>query len=85
MVPDRYRTGTENVKSRYRIGTEKVPGWVNSVPVPVRYQFSTGSVPVRSSLIYSLINMINDLRERGEIALNGTAGTELPRVFIDAS
>ncbi|MFS7908137.1 hypothetical protein Hanom_Chr01g00079681 [Helianthus anomalus] len=32
--PVPYRTGTENVKSRYRIGTEKVPGSVNSVPVP---------------------------------------------------
>ncbi|MFS8031178.1 hypothetical protein Hanom_Chr17g01542771 [Helianthus anomalus] len=30
----RYRTGTESAKSRYRIGTEKVPGSVNSVPVP---------------------------------------------------
>ncbi|MFS7890349.1 hypothetical protein Hanom_Chr00s000050g01617661 [Helianthus anomalus] len=42
-VPDRYRTGTENVKSRYRIGTEKIPGSVNSVPVPVRYRFGTGT------------------------------------------
>ncbi|MFS8026799.1 hypothetical protein Hanom_Chr16g01490931 [Helianthus anomalus] len=33
-VLDRYRTGTENVKSWYRIGTKKVPGSVNSVPVP---------------------------------------------------
>ncbi|MFS8030733.1 hypothetical protein Hanom_Chr17g01537561 [Helianthus anomalus] len=48
IIPDRYRTGTKNVKSEYRIGTEKAPGSVNPVPVPGLICSSYPTPPPRS-------------------------------------